>query len=231
MRILLIEDDTFTAQGISMMLKTEGFSICTSTLGEDGLEMARAYDFDLILLDIGLPDMSGVDVLRALRSARVVTPVMMISGTIETASKVRTLGLGADDYVTKPIDKAELVARIHAVVRRSQGHAESIIQTGDIAVNVNARTVEVRGEAVHLTGKEYEILELLSLRKDTTLTKDVILNHLYGGRDEPDPKIVDVFVCKLRKKLAAPTRGRQHIQTVWGRGYMLREPGALQAAA
>ena len=142
----------------------------------------------------------------------------------EPDDKVKGLGYGADDYLTKPFVKAELIARIHAVVRRSKGHPESIIRTGKLAVNLNSRTIEVDGQAIHLTGKEYGVLELLSLRKGTTLTKEMFLNHLYGGMDEPELKIIDVFICKLRKKLAAATGGDNYIETVWGRGYVLREP-------
>ena len=141
-----------------------------------------------------------------------------------TDDKVRGFGSGADDYLTKPFHKEELVARIHAIVRRSKGHAQSIISTGDLAVNVDAKTVEVGGQRVHLTGKEYQMLELLSLRKGTTLTKEMFLNHLYGGMDEPELKIIDVFICKLRKKLANAAGGTNFIETVWGRGYVLREP-------
>ena len=116
------------------------------------------------------------------------------------------------------------MARIHAVVRRSQGHAQSVIKTGSITVNLDTKTVEVAGARVHLTGKEYQTLELLALRKGTTMTKEMILNHLYGGMDEPEAKIIDVFICKLRKKLAAAANGEHHIETVWGRGYALRDP-------
>jgi two-component system cell cycle response regulator CtrA len=123
------------------------------------------------------------------------------------------------------------VARIHAIVRRSKGHAQSIIQTGELRVNLDAKTVEVNGERVHLTGKEYQMLELLSLRKGTTLTKEMFLNHLYGGIDEPELKIIDVFICKLRKKLAAATGGQNYIETVWGRGYVLRDPKDQEVAA
>jgi two-component system cell cycle response regulator CtrA len=132
--------------------------------------------------------------------------------------------LGADDYLTKPFHREELVARIHAIIRRSKGHAQSIIKTGRIAVNLDAKTVDVSGNTVHLTGKEYQMLELLSLRKGTTLTKEMFLNHLYGGMDEPELKIIDVFICKLRKKLAEATSGENYIETVWGRGYVLRDP-------
>ncbi|TMJ22216.1 MAG: response regulator transcription factor [Alphaproteobacteria bacterium] len=143
---------------------------------------------------------------------------------ISIEDKVKGLGVGADDYMTKPFHKDELVARIHAIVRRSKGHAQSVIQTGDLVVNLDTKTVEVGGQRVHLTGKEYQMLELLSLRKGTTLTKEMFLNHLYGGMDEPELKIIDVFICKLRKKLANASEGRNFIETVWGRGYVLREP-------
>jgi two-component system cell cycle response regulator CtrA len=145
-----------------------------------------------------------------------------LSGLAELDHKVKGLGFGADDYLTKPFDKRELIARIQAIVRRSKGHSDSVIRTGKLAVNLDARSVEVEGHPLHLTGKEYGILELLSLRKGTTLTKEMFLNHLYGGVDEPELKIIDVFVCKLRKKLAAAqTGGGEHIETVWGRGYLV----------
>ena len=152
------------------------------------------------------------------------TPILILSGLAGIEDKVRGLGFGADDYMTKPFHKDELVARIHAIVRRSKGHAQSVINTGDLCVNLDTKTVEVNGARVHLTGKEYQMLELLSLRKGTTLTKEMFLNHLYGGMDEPELKIIDVFICKLRKKLATASSGRNYIETVWGRGYVLREP-------
>ncbi|MGY9003260.1 MAG: response regulator transcription factor CtrA, partial [Rhodospirillales bacterium] len=205
MRILLVEDDPTTAQSIEMMLKSEGMVVDTTDLGEDGLEIGKLYDYDLIVLDLMLPDMDGLEVLRRLRDSRVETPVLILSGLTEPDKKVKGLGIGADDYLTKPFDKAELLARIQAIIRRSQGHAQSIIRTGKLAVNLDAHSVEVEGQPVHLTGKEYGILELLSLRKGTTLTKEMFLNHLYGGMDEPELKIIDVFICKLRKKLSVAT--------------------------
>jgi two-component system cell cycle response regulator CtrA len=168
--------------------------------------------------------MHGYDVLKKLRTAKVGTPVLNLSGVSEMDSKVRALGFGADDYVTKPFHRDELIARIHAIVRRSKGHSQSVINTGKLTVNLDTKTVEVDSSRVHLTGKEYQMLELLSLRKGTTLTKEMFLNHLYGGMDEPELKIIDVFICKLRKKLAASTGGDHYIETVWGRGYVLRDP-------
>ncbi|MBK8174174.1 MAG: response regulator transcription factor [Rhodospirillales bacterium] len=224
MRVLLIEDDRTISRSIQLMLKSENMVVDSTESGEDGLEVAKLYDYDIVLLDLVLPDMDGAEVLRRLRLARISTPVLILSGLTQADNKVRCLGSGADDYLTKPFDKGELIARIQAIVRRSKGHAHSEIRTGRLAVNLAARTVSVDDLPLHLTGKEYGILELLSLRKGTTLTKEMFLNHLYGGLDEPELKIVDVFICKLRKKLAAATRGEHYIETVWGRGYVLREP-------
>jgi two-component system cell cycle response regulator CtrA len=224
MRVLLVEDDAATAQSIEMMLRSEGYVCDVTDMGEDGLEIGKLYDYDIIVLDVMLPDIDGYEVLRRLRGARVNTPILILSGLTALDEKIKGLGFGADDYLTKPFDKRELIARIQAIVRRSKGHSESIIRTGRLAVNLDTRTVEVNGQPIHLTGKEYGILELLSLRKGTTLTKEMFLNHLYGGIDEPELKIIDVFVCKLRKKLATAAQGVNYIETVWGRGYVLRDP-------
>ena len=230
MRVLLVEDEAATAAAIEMMLRKENFVVDTTDLGEDGLEIGKLYDYDIILLDLMLPDIDGYEVLRRLRAARVRTPILILSGLGELDHKLKGLGFGADDFVTKPFDRRELIARIHAIVRRSKGHAASTIRTGKLVVNLDSRVVEVEDHPLHLTGKEYGILELLSLRKGTTLTKEMFLNHLYGGIDEPELKIIDVFVCKLRKKLSDATGGEHYIETVWGRGYVLRDPVEAPAA-
>src|ERR1700704_4684679 len=224
MRVLLIEDDSAMARSIELMLRSEGFNVYTTDLGEEGIDLGRLYDYDIIVLDLNLPDMSGFEVLRSLRVSKVKTPILILSGVASIEDKVKALGFGADDYMTKPFHKSELIARIHAIVRRSQGHAESIVQTGDLIVNVDAKTVHINRVCVNLTRKEYQMLELLSLRSGTTLTKEMFLNQLYGGMDEPEIKIIDVFICKLRKKLAVASGGKDYIEMVWGRGYVLREP-------
>ena len=178
MRVLLVEDDPTTQQSIQMMLETASMVVDSTDLGEDGLEIGKLYDYDIIILDLMLPDIDGMEVLRRLRDARVVTPVLILSGLTESENKVKGLAGGADDYLTKPFNKSELIARIHAIVRRSQGHSHSMIETGKLSINLDARSVEVSGQSIHLTGKEYAILELLSLRKGTTLTKEMFLNHL-----------------------------------------------------
>ena len=206
------------------MLTHANLNVYCTDLGEDGIDLAKLYDYDLILLDLNLPDMSGHEVLRQLRLAKIETPILILSGSDDTDNKIRGFGFGADDYMTKPFHREELIARIHAIIRRSKGHSQSIIRTGQVNVNLDAKSVDVGGKSVHLTGKEYQILELLSLRKGTTLTKEMFLNHLYGGMDEPELKIIDVFICKLRKKLAEATGGDNYIETVWGRGYVMRDP-------
>ncbi len=228
MRVLLVEDDQSTKASIEIILRKNGMVVDSTDLGEDGLEIGKLYEYDIIILDIMLPDMNGFEVLRHLRDAKVRTPVLILSGLTESENKIKGLGSGADDYLTKPFNKEELVARIQAIVRRSAGHSQSIIQTGKINVNIDAQTVDAHGQPIHLTGKEYGILELLSLRKGTTLTKEMFLNHLYGGMDEPELKIIDVFICKLRKKLATATEGDNYIETVWGRGYALRDPEEVE---
>jgi two-component system cell cycle response regulator CtrA len=228
MRILLIEDDSATAQSIELMLKSESFNVYTTDLGEEGVDLGKLYDYDIILLDLNLPDMSGFEVLRSLRVSKVRTPTLILSGLAGIEDKVRGLGVGADDYMTKPFHKDELVARIQAIVRRSKGYAQSVVQTGDLLVNLDTKMVEINQVRVHLTGKEYQMLEFLSLRKGTTLTKEMFLNQLYGGLDEPMIKIIDVFMCKIRRKLANASGGKEYIETVWGRGYVLREPGYAQ---
>ena len=231
MLVLLVEDDPTTAKSIEMMLTHANLNVYATDLGEEGIDLAKLYDYDIILLDLNLPDMTGHDVLRQLQLARIETPILILTGSDDTENKIRGFGFGADDYLTKPFQREELVARIHAIVRRSKGHAQSIIWTGKVAVNLDAKTVEVEGKTVHLTGKEYQMLELLSLRKGTTLTKEMFLDHLYGGMDEPELKIIDVFICKLRKKIAQATDNQNYIQTVWGRGYVLKDPEPQQQTA
>jgi two-component system cell cycle response regulator CtrA len=201
MRILLVEDDPTTSRSIELMLTHANLNVYCTDLGEEGIDLAKLYDYDLILLDLNLPDMNGQDVLRQLRLAKVDTPILILTGADDTENKIRSFGFGADDYMTKPFHREELVARIHAIIRRSKGHSQSVIRTGKISVNLDAKTVE-------------------------TLTKEMFLNHLYGGMDEPELKIIDVFICKLRKKLSEATGGDNYIETVWGRGYVLREPSA-----
>jgi two-component system, cell cycle response regulator CtrA len=230
MRALIAAGDVFVTGRIRAMLAKENL-ICDSTdFSQDGLLLDRHYDYDIILLHLIVADIKGYQLLQQLRAARVDTPILILSNRGDLDAKVKFLRFGADDFMIKPFDRRELVARILAIVRRSKGHCESTIRTGKLAVNLDTRVVTVDALRVHLTPKEYGILELLSLRKGTILSKGVFLNHLYGGADEPQPKIVDILICTLRKKLARATGGSHYIETVRGCGYVLRELAIIPAA-
>jgi two-component system cell cycle response regulator CtrA len=223
MRILLVEDEPVVAQGVYLSLRSSQAIIDQSETGEEAIQLAHLYDYDIILLDLMLPDMDGFEVLHRMRAMNIMTPVLIISGLTRPDAKVKAFGMGADDFITKPIDKNEMLARIHAIVRRIKGHSTPVIQIGTLTLCINSREVTVNGTPLRLTAKEYAILELLMLRKGMVLTKDTFLNHLYGGIDEPEMKIIDVFVCKLRKKLVQ-AGCPNFIETVWGRGYMAHDP-------
>jgi len=229
MRALVASGDALAAARTQAVLAKENLICDASDLGRDGLLLGKLYDYDIILLDLGVPGIEGYRLLQRLRAARVCTPILILSGHSELDEKVKFLRFGADDFLTKPYDRRELVARILAIVRRSKGHSESTIRIGRLAVNLDTRIVSVNDRPVHLTPKEYAILELLSLRKGTILTKEMFLNHLYGGMDEPQSKIIDIMVCTLRKKLAQAAGGNHYIETVRGRGYVLRELETISA--
>jgi two-component system cell cycle response regulator CtrA len=224
MRVLIASGDIFTIASIKLSLAKEKVTYDTTGLGEDGLQMARLYDYDIILLDLPQPDIDGYKLLQRLRAAQVDTPILILSSLGEPDQRIKFLRFGADDFLTKPFDGGELLARIQAIVRRSNGHSQSTIRTGKLVVNLDTRVVSVDGQPINLTNREYAILELLSLRKGTTVTRETFLNQLYGGIDEPEIKTMDVFVCKLRKKLARATGGSHYIEAVWGHGYVLRDP-------
>jgi len=223
MRILLIEDDPVVATSIELMLTRAEHTVQSVAAGEEGVHLGRANEHDLILLDLNLPDMSGYDVLRFLRSARIDTPILILSGLASIENKVKGLGFGADDYLTKPFHKDELLARINAILRRSTARPDSIVRCGVLTINLEEQRAHVANKQVPLTKKEFHMLELLAVRVGSTITKEMFLTHLYGGMDEPQMKIIDVFICKLRRKLAEASSGKQYIETVWGRGYTLRE--------
>lgn len=224
MQILLIEDDDNFAKGMEETLSKEGFSIFTTRSGEEGVDLASVYNYQLAIVDMKLPDMAGHDVVKAIRASGKNFPIIILSGMADVEDKVRALQAGADDYVTKPFQRDELISRIWAVVRRSKGHSKSLIKTGKIALNLDSKMVECGSKQIQLTKKEYSMLELLSLRKGVALNKDVFLDYIYGGMDVPDDKIVDVYICKLRKKLTEVTGGEDYIHTIWGQGYMMRDP-------
>ena len=219
MRVLLIEDDVILAQTICEALEQEGFHVDEADRGEDGLELAELYEYQVMVLDLGLPDMRGDEVLENLRQRDAKLPVLMLSGETEVEKRLACLELGADDYLVKPFNLKELVARLHALARRANGHTHNRLNFGDVTLDLTARDVRVGGTRVDLTAKEYQMLELLCLRKGNVVSKESFLDHLYGGMDEPEMKIIDVFICKLRKKIEAAGAKEELIQTVWARGY------------
>jgi two-component system, cell cycle response regulator CtrA len=223
MRVLIIEDNNATAKTIELALATEGIIADIATLGQDGIEVNMIYDYDLVVLDLMLPDMNGFEVLKKIRNAKKEVPVLILSGLSDTEGKIKGLGYGADDYLTKPFNMAELVARVKAIIRRSKGHAESSVEVGDLVINFDHHTALIGTKPVHLTNKEQSVLELLAMRKEHVVTKEQFINHLYNGLNEPELKIIDVFVCKLRRKIF-DVAGENYIETVWGRGYILKKP-------
>jgi two-component system, cell cycle response regulator CtrA len=230
MRVLLIGQNGATPASVKAMLAKEKLVCDTADLSVDGLEIGRLLDYDVVLLDLSVRNANGYEVLRRLRNARIRTPVLILLGLAELDQRIKRLGFGDGDVIRNLFDHRQMITRIRTIARRSKSDCEATVRTGKLVVNLDAREVSVDDQPVHLTGKEYGILELLALRKSTTLTKEMFLNHLYGGMDEPEIKIIDVFVCKLRKKLTEATGGNHYIETVWGRGYRLRDPDLSEPA-
>jgi two-component system cell cycle response regulator CtrA len=224
MRILLIAPDTAETKFVEMVCASAEFSTYTSHHSDESLDLAMRYDYDIIILDFDFPDKAAYDVLKKIRMNKVTTPVIVVSGWVTVDDKVRCLDLGADDYLTRPFHNVELLARMRAIVRRANGHAHPTIVVGLLTIDLTAQRLIVNGTAVHLTKKEFCILEALALRKSTPISRVTFMNHLYGGLHEPEMPIVDVLICRLRKKISAVTGDGSYIRTVWGYGYELREP-------
>lgn len=224
MRILLVEDNMLLAQSLTDRLEDQGFHVDEADRGEDALELSDLYEYQIMVLDLGLPDMSGDEVLQNLRAKNEQLPVLVLSGEADVEARLSCLRAGADDYLTKPFNMDELIARLHALVRRANGHANNRLRFGDITLDLTARDVRVGDNRVDLTSKEYQMLELLCLRKGSIVSKESFLDHLYGGMDEPEMKIIDVFICKLRKKIENAGASHPFIETVWGRDYRVDIP-------
>ena len=223
MRILLIDDDRSLAENLTALLETEGFHVDEADRGEDGLELCQAYEYQAIILDLNLPDMRGDELLTNLRKRNDYTPVLILSGETEVESRLKCLTFGADDYLTKPFHMKELTVRLQALIRRSNGFGVNTLTFGNLTLDLTSHDVFVDDELIHLTSKEYEMLELLCLRQGHIVTKENFLNHLYGGMDEPEVKIIDVFICKLRMKIQNANVSSALIKTVWGRGYRIED--------
>ena len=203
-------------------LKSQAIRADIAETGDDAIYFMRNYEFDLVLLNLMLPDMDGNVLINRIRSAKHETPVIALSAVPQ--ARLKALAAGADDVVERDIDRDELAARIRAVIRRSRGFSQSQLQVGNLTLDVSHQDVVANGVRVHLTVKEFSILELLVLRRNMIMTKEAILTQVYGGMDEPEIKIIDVFICKIRTKLAKAGLPNV-ISTVWGRGYMVKDTG------
>ena len=225
MRVLVVDAVCPSSQALAQLLRSNGVIVDQIGQGEEAINLAKHYDYDLVLTDVVLPDIDGYELIRRLRAARIDTPVILQADHLRSQNRIKAFALGADDVVTKPCDHTELYARMQAIVRRNKGYSQPSLRCGPLQINLDSRDALISGRPVHVTAKEYAILELLVLRKGMVLTKDMFLNHLYGGIDEPEAKIIDVFICKLRRKLAE-AGAPDVIGTVWGRGYTVRDPGS-----
>lgn len=224
MRILLIEDDSLLSELLQGSLSQKDFTIDQAYSGKEGLELFSLYSYSAIILDLGLPDMKGSAVLQSLRTQNTETPIIILSGREEVEARLQMLELGADDYILKPFITDELVARLHANIRRASGYGQNKMEIGDLTLNIRDQSVSIKNQDIALTRKEYEMLQLLCLKKGGVVSKAKFLDHLYSGMDEPEVKIIDVFICKLRKKLEAIGNDAPKIETVWGRGYRIQIP-------
>ena len=222
MNILIVEDDPIMADAISMTLSQKGYFWVVARDIESALGELKYGQIDGVLLDLNLPDGDGNRLARLIRARhKSHIPILIVSGRNTVDDRITALGAGADGYLTKPFDKFELLANFEAIMRRSHGHSSAKIEAGNLSVNLSRNTASVDGKTLSLPRKEYQILHLLLLRKGTVLSKDTFLNHLYGGVDEPEAKIIDVFICKLRRKLEEAGVENANIETIWGQGYVI----------
>lgn len=221
MRILTIEDYALLAERIQEIIEEAGHEVDHALTGEEGLSLAEMESHNVIILDMGLPDISGNDITKALRNASNNVPILVLSARTQLEDKLAALDIGADDFMIKPFHRDELLARLHALLRRSEGLNSHVVQIGDLQIDIRNKQLLEDNKPVTLTRKKFEILELLAMRQGRPVEKSTLMNHLYGSNDEPEIKIIDVFICTLRKKLAEYKKVRHCIETVWGRGYAL----------
>lgn len=230
MMVLHVGEKPFRRTGDAEAARQRGVRAERVRSGEEAMEFLSLYDYDIVLLDLDLPDMSGHDLIRRIRGSGKTVPVLAISDAVPARVRAQALDLGADDFLSGPCDIDELLARMRAIVRRSQGHTNSKLRFGCVELNMDSRDVSVNGARLPLSRREYAVLELLFLKQGVILTKGTFLNHLYCGTDEPEMKTIDVIICRLRKKLAAAGVPAL-VDTVWGSGYILREAPELPALA
>ena len=222
MRVLIVEIDCPQGRTLNAFFKAEGFVVEHTDSGEDALGLLRHYEFDMIIAGCGVPDMDGTRLISRARAAGHHTPVIAMLALASPKQRLAALSAGADDAVEHDTDRAELLARMRAILRRSRGYSQPVLRRGRLTLDQERQDISIDDKHIHLTGKEFALLHLLMMRKNMVMTKEAILSSLYGGMDEPEVKIIDVFVCKTRAKLAKAGI-RNLIETVWGRGYVVRD--------
>lgn len=223
MNILIVEDDTVIADAIGITSSQAGYHHVHTKTIEEALNELNHNHVDAVLLDINQPDGDGTRLTRLIRKSYLPAPILVISGNSRVDDRITALGAGADGYLTKPFDRYELLAYLEATIRRANGHASALIKAGNLMMDLSCNLISIDGKFVPLTQKEYQIVNLLCMRKGAVLSKESFISHIYGGIDEPDSKIIDVFVCKLRRKLEKSGLKNARIDTVWGQGYVLRD--------
>jgi two-component system OmpR family response regulator len=215
MRILVVEDEPRLLRNLAKALREEGYAVDSAADGDDGLFKAETYDYDAIVLDVMLPRLDGWEVLARLRKQRR-TPVLMLTARDAGSDRVRGLDSGADDYLVKPFDLHELLARLRALIRRSAGQARSQIELGEVVIDTRARSITRSGQPVALTAREYAILEYLALHRGKVITRSALYEHIMDESDDTLSNLVDVHVFSIRKKL-----GHDLIATRRGQGYCI----------
>jgi two-component system OmpR family response regulator len=215
MRLLVVEDEEDLRRGLEQALREEGYAVDSAADGTDALYKAENWEYDAIVLDIMLPGIDGLEILRRLRQKKKV-PVLFLTARDATTDRVKGLDLGADDYLVKPFDLGELIARIRALIRRSSGAPNPLLTIGPVSVNTTARTVTVDGKEIELTAREYALLEYLLRHRGAVVSRTELYDHLFAEEDESFSNLLDVHVCNLRRKL-----GRDFIETRRGHGYLV----------
>jgi len=221
MRILLLEDEALLRNRLQEQLQQEGYIVDASDNGEEGLYLGNEYPIDAGIIDIGLPGISGLEVIQLLRKNNRNFPILILTARGRWQEKVEGLEAGADDYLTKPFEVQELLARLRAILRRSSGHATSIINNGPIMLDTSTQTVTIEKQLVELTSYEYKVLEYMTLHMGKVISKSELTDHIYAQDHDRDSNVIEVFIKRLRNKLD-PDQNIQPIETLRGRGYRLK---------
>jgi two-component system, OmpR family, response regulator len=214
-RLLIVEDERDLLWALEKTFREEGYAVDTASDGEDGLFKASSWEYDAIVLDLMLPKLDGVELLKRLRQIKT-TPVLILTARDTLPDRVNGLDTGADDYLVKPFERLELLARIRALVRRSAGHAVSVLEIDDVKIDMASRTVAKQGEVVNLTAREYALLEFLALHRGKVVTRTMLYDHLFDENEDSLSNLLDVHISNLRKKL-----GADFIVTRRGQGYLI----------